>query len=90
MTQTWYITNSNDGGNTLNNPEKTSNKPGENFEKYNFPKIWNNFMSNTEGIFINENSNNYIFMSQNPNQLEQLVHLWNSFAEQAGDYIDWE
>ena len=92
MTSKWYKTASCNDGSYLNNPEETTTTPSNSFEVYEFPKIWNKFMTNTEGILIDETTipNNYIFMSNNPNQLEQLVNIWNSFTEQAADYIDWE
>jgi hypothetical protein len=92
MTDTWYITSSTDGGYYLNNPETTDTTPNPNFEPYNIPAIWSKILTNCKDILIDStvNTHNYVFMSKNPNQLEQFIHIWNSYSEQAADYIDWD
>ena len=39
MTETWYKTNSTDGGYNLNNPTVSKIPPNTNFEPYNIPTI---------------------------------------------------
>ena len=90
MENAWFKTQSTNNGSLLNNPEKTINKPDKKFKKYKFPSMWNKFMENKGNLLIYENNNDFIFMSQNQNQLEQFVNLWNSFTEEAADFIDWE
>jgi hypothetical protein len=83
MAEIWYITNSNDDGKYLNNPEETTEIPSCYFEPYILSPSWSKFIT-TDEILIDygiNNYHNYVFMSNNPNQLEKFVHIWNSFNE---------
>lgn len=93
MTETWYKTNSTDGGYNLNNPTVETTQPNTNFEPYSIPTIWSKILTNCDDIFIDStsvNSNEFVFMSKNSNQLEKLIHTWNCSTEETADYIDWE
>ena len=93
MTDTWYITTSTDDGYYLNNPETTDTTPNPNFEPYNIPPLWSSILTNCKDILIDSSTidtNNYVFMSKNQNQLEKFIHTWNSFSEETEDYIDWD
>jgi hypothetical protein len=71
----WYITKTIPGDYRISNPEITDIVPGDNFETYTCPSNWNII-----DILIDNNGDiyNYTFMSQNPNQIEKLVNLWNT------------
>ena len=92
----WYITETGQNGLYLNNPEQCENEPENYFTPYQSPPVWSSFISSTEDIFIDSRSLNQVgntkftFMSKNPNKLEQLIHLWNSWSEETEDYFDWD
>ncbi len=92
----WYITETGQNGLYLNNPEQCENEPENYFTPYQRPPIWSSLISSTEDIlidsrYINQVENTkFTFMSKNPNKLEQLIHLWNSWSEETEDYFDWD
>ena len=92
----WYITETGQNGLYLNNPEQCENEPDNYFTPYQHPPIWSSLISSTEDIlidsrYINQVENTkFTFMSKNPNKLEQLIHLWNSWSEETEDYFDWD
>lgn len=60
--------------------------PTDKFVKYECPSTWRNLCVTTD-IF---HKNNEIFISNNYEQINQLVNVWNTYVESTNDYIDWE
>jgi len=69
----------------LTNPIEYSDTTNT-FVKYECPFIWRNLCVTTD-IF---HKNNEMFISNNYEQRDQLVNVWNTHVESTNDYFNWE